>query len=79
MEHTSLNGINALNVFVDKPFLQSPPDAEPNDTIWLSGELSTYYHKWNFHQCCEMIFDCNSSGIAHKHCMNMLIAEKLGI
>ena len=28
-DHTSLNGINVLNVFVDKPFLTPPPDQEP--------------------------------------------------
>lgn len=76
MEHTSLNGINALNVFVKKPFLQAPPDAEPSDRIWTSGELYSYYSSWYFHQCSEIVFDCNSEGIAHKHCMDILIAEK---
>ena len=25
----------------------------------------------------EKIFDCNSSGIPHKHCMDVIIAEKI--
>lgn len=41
---TALNGIHTLNVFINKPFLEPPPDSEPYDTIWSSGELFSYYH-----------------------------------
>ena len=76
--HTSLNGLHSLNVFVKKPFILIPPDAEPTDTIWKSGELFSYYFDWYLHQSQEIVFDCNSSGIPHKHCMNVLLAEKVG-
>ena len=79
-EHTSEKGIHAVNVFVEKPFIEKAPDLEQTELRtdpWYSGELFTYYHDLLFHQNEEVIFDCNSSGIPHKHCMNILIAEKI--
>ena len=78
-EHTVVNGINVINVFVDKPFINNPPDYEMKEfenPPWHSGELFTYYHDWMFHKNDERIFDCNSGGILHKHCMDVLIAER---
>ena len=78
--HTVDNGINALNVFVKKPFIKRAPDStrdEEKRHPWYSGELFTYYHDWLFHTCREEIFDCNSGGIPHKHCMDTLIAQKM--
>lgn len=77
-EHTTENGINALNVFVKKPFISRAPDAsdEEEKYPWYSGELFGYYHDWFFHTCREDVFDCDSSGISHKHCMDTLIAQK---
>ena len=77
--HTTANGINVINVFVKKPFIPLPPDIEESEIAagnWKSGELFMYYHDWLFHKNEERIFDCNSSGIPHKHCMDVLIAEK---
>lgn len=79
-EHTAENGINALNVFVKKPFISRAPDMtrdEKQRHPWHSGELFGYYHDWLFHSCREEIFDCNSGGIPHKHCMDTLIAQKI--
>lgn len=78
--HTADNGINALNVFVHKPFIKRAPDLtrdEEKRHPWHSGELFGYYHDWLFHTCREEIFDCNSGGIPHKHCMDTLIAQKV--
>ena len=78
--HTKKNGINALNVFVKKPFITRAPDKTRDESKrhpWCSGELFHYYHDWMFHICKEEIFDCNSGGIPHKHCMNTLIAQKM--
>lgn len=76
--HTSDTGINALNVFVKKPFIVRAPDSTRDEAKrhpWLSGELFEYYHDWLFHTCKEEIFDCNSGGVPHKHCMDTLIAQ----
>ena len=78
--HTADNGINALNVFVEKPFIKRAPDSTREEEElhpWHSGELFGYYHDWMFHVCREDIFDCNSGGIPHKHCMDTLIARKI--
>ena len=78
--HTTDNGINALNVFVQKPFITRALDStrdEKKRHPWQSGELFGYYHDWLFHTCKEEIFDCNSGGTPHKHCMDTLIAQKI--
>ena len=76
-EHTLAGGVNALNVFVDKPFISRAPDNEPElRKNWRSGELFTHYHDWRFERCEEVIFDCNSGGVPHKHCMDTLMAVK---
>ena len=77
--HTSESGINAMNLFVRKPFINRAPDStrdEEKRHPWRSGELFGYYHDWLFHTCREEIFDCNSGGKPHKHCMDTLIAQK---
>lgn len=79
-EHTSPRGINAMNVFVEKPFITRAPDGTRDESKrhpWRSGELFGYYHDWMFHTCKEEIFDCDSGGTPHKHCMDTLIAQKI--
>ena len=78
--HTKATGINVINVFVKKPFIPLPPDAEESELSaedWKSGELFTYYHDWLLRRNEEKIFDCNSGGISHKHCMDIMIAQKI--
>ena len=77
--HTTNIGINALNVFVEKPFITRAPDSSRDEEKrhpWRSGELFGYYHDWLFHTCREEIFDRNSGRTPHKHCMDTLIAQK---
>ena len=75
-EHTSPNGINALNVFVNKPFIPRAPDAEDTAYIYKSGELMGYYWDWEILYCVEEIFDCMSGGIPHKHAVDRIIARQ---
>ncbi|MBQ8719104.1 MAG: methyltransferase domain-containing protein [Clostridia bacterium] len=79
-KHTVRGGIHVINVFVRKPFIPLPPDIEESEIAagdWKSGELCMYYYDWLFHKNEERIFDCNSSGVPHQHCMDVLIAEKV--
>ncbi|WNS40757.1 helix-turn-helix domain-containing protein [Paenibacillus sp. MMS20-IR301] len=76
-QFTNDNGLHVFNVFVHKPFIAPPPEKEPNAHKWLSGELLTKYHDWLIKDSSEDIFDCNSSGIPHKHAMTKLIAQKI--
>ena len=78
--HTPAGGLHVINVFVEKPFILPAPDLEEKERQaepWLSGELFTYYHDWLLHKTEERVFDCSSGGTPHKHCMNILIAEKV--
>ncbi len=74
-ENTVVGGLNVINAFVDKPFIKKKEDKQK--TPWRSGELFTCYHDWLFHKCDEVVFDCNSGGVPHQHCMDVLIAEKI--
>ncbi len=76
-EHTAAGGLNALNVFVEKPFLRAQDAAEKARALWRSGELFGYYHDWLFHSCREEAFACNSGGKPHRHCMDTVIAQKM--
>ena len=74
--HTAPGGLHAMNVFVQKPFLAPPPEKEESYD-WHSGELFALYRDWQFEHMEEKIFDCNSSGIPHKHAMDVMVARKM--
>ncbi|KAF6563649.1 methyltransferase domain-containing protein [Paenibacillus sp. EKM202P] len=76
-QYTNPNGLHIFNVFVNKPFIAPPPEKEPNAYKWYSGELLTHYHDWFIEDSSEVIFDCNSSGIPHKHAMTKIIVQKI--
>ncbi len=80
-EHTTEGGLNVINVFVEKPFINVAPDLEESEKKikkpWHTGELDTFYHDWLFHERSELIFDCNSGGLPHKHCMDVIVAQKI--
>jgi len=45
-EFTNKSGIHAINVFVDKPFVEVPPDKEANRFRWNStSALYGYYDR----------------------------------
>jgi tellurite methyltransferase len=75
--HTIIGGLNAFSVFVEKPFIDPAPDAEPTAHKWHSGELLAFYRDWKIEYCCEEIFDCVSSGVPHKHAVNRVIARRV--
>ncbi len=77
--HTSPGGLNVFNTFISKPFILPPPENEPISFYWKSGELFTFYTEWLLHEARESIFDCDSSGVPHRHCINQMIAEKIVI
>jgi tellurite methyltransferase len=73
--HVNENGLVALHVFVKKPFILPPPEKEKNSFHWKSGQLFSYFHDWYFENCAEYVFDCNSSGVPHRHAANRLYAR----
>lgn len=74
--HVNDGGLVAFNTFVNKPFIACAPEKEKN-CCWKSGELFTYFHDWYIENCCEYVFDCNSSGVTHKHAANRLLARNI--
>ena len=74
---TNLHGIVYLNVFVEKPFLELPPDWDIEEKMWRSGELFTFLSDWKVLDIEEVIFEDNSGGIPHFHCMDTIICEKM--
>ncbi len=74
---TKINGINAINVFVHKPFVPKAPDTEESAYLYKSGELLQYYADWKILFSEEIIFDCTSGGVAHQNAMNFIIAQKV--
>jgi tellurite methyltransferase len=75
--HTSVGGLNAYSVFIEKPFIPRAPDAESSAKLWKSGEILTYYHDWEILFFEETVFDCNSSGVPHRHAVNRIVARKI--
>ncbi len=75
-QHTVLGGIHAFLVLVDKPTIKTAPDTDGATYLMKSGEIFTYYYDWNFLVFEEKIIDCCSSGVAHQHCVNLMLAVK---
>ena len=76
--HVNENGLIAMNVFVKKPFIGSPPENEAHHSyLWESGQLLVNFSDWHTENFQEYLFDCNSSGIPHKHAMNVLFSRNV--
>ena len=76
-EHTNDDGLNAIKVFVEKPFIEvDDKKKKAYRYSWKSGELFTYYYDWEISTMKEVIYDCNSGGVPHKHCIDIMIANK---
>ena len=74
---TKPGGIVYFNVFVEKSFLELPPDWDKEEKMWRSGELFTYLADWKVEKIDEVIFEDNSGGIPHYHCMDTAVCRKM--
>ncbi len=74
--NTVPGGINAMNAFVPKPYLAPSPEMDPSESPFRSGELLGYYGDWRILDSGQLEFDCNSSGVPHRHAMDVVIAQK---
>lgn len=74
---TRPHGLHYFNVFVDKPFLELPPDWDREEKMWRTAELFTHYTNWKIHLIGEDIFEDHSNGQPHFHCMDFILAEKM--
>ena len=76
-EFTEDGGINVLQCLIEKPFITDVPGKYNHSEHWKSGQLFTLYHDWYLEECSEYVFDCNSSGVPHKHAANRMYARKI--
>ena len=75
--HVNDNGLAALEVFVEKPFISVPFEKEEGIYNWRSGQLFTYFYDWYVEYCTEYVYNCNMFGIPHRHAANQLFAKNL--
>lgn len=75
---TRAGGLAAFSAFVEKPFIAPPPDGTPEEYPYRSGEILGYYWDWEILSFSEIIFDCMSSGVPHRHAMDVVLARKVG-
>jgi len=69
--------LNVFNVFVEKPFIEPAPDWGNDEYFYRSGDLLNYYWDWEIISFQEVIFDCNSSGVPHRHATNIMVARRI--
>lgn len=72
-----IGGIVYFNVFVDKPFIELPPDWDKEEKMWKTGDLFIPFADWKIHKMDEVIFEDMSGGIKHRHCMDTILAERM--
>ncbi|CAM4399109.1 methyltransferase domain-containing protein [Paenibacillus alkaliterrae] len=75
-ENTLSCGLNVLFAFTEHPDIEIAPDWGKNEYLYRRDELQSYYSDWETLFTEEFIFDCNSSGIPHRHASRILISKK---
>lgn len=77
-ERTKVGGLNVMNAFVDKNFIEKPADWRDSEHFYETAELFGYYGRdWKFEMMQEIYFDCDSTDTPHRHCMDVMIARKI--
>lgn len=74
---TPIGGIHVFNAFVEKPYMPLAPDWGADEFHFRSGEIPGHYWDWEILHVNAFEFDCNSSGVPHRHAMEVLIARKV--
>ena len=72
----NVGGYIYFNVFVDKPFLELPPDWDKEEKMWKTGDLFKYFADWEIYKMDEIVFEDYSAGIKHYHCMDTILAKR---
>ena len=47
------------------------------EKMWKSGELFTFFADWKVERINEVIFEDNSGGVPHYHCMDTIICRRV--
>ncbi|MED1951117.1 SAM-dependent methyltransferase [Brevibacillus centrosporus] len=73
---TATGGLHVLFAFTRHPEVEIAPDWGKNEYLYDRDELPGYYTDWETVHTEEMIFDCQSSGIPHRHAARILVSRK---
>ena len=77
-DRTKVGGLNVMNAFVQKSFIDTAPDWSEDEYYFNTAELFGYYGcDWQFEMMQEIYFDCDSTDIPHRHCLDVMIARKI--
>ena len=47
------------------------------EKMWKSGELFTFFSDWKVERINEVIFEDNSGGVPHYHCMDTILCRRV--
>ena len=72
----NVGGYVYFNVFVEKPYLELPPDWDREEKMWKTGDLFRHFADWEICKIAEVTFEDNSAGVKHYHCMDTVIAKR---
>ena len=76
--HTNIGGLNVLNVFVEKNFIEQTPALGDNEYFYKTAELFGYYgDNWKLEVMKEVYFEKVSDENSYRHCEDVLIARKI--
>ena len=72
----NVGGYVYFNVFVEKPYLELPPDWDREEKMWKTGDLFQHFADWEICKIAEITFEDNSADVKHYHCMDTVIAKR---
>ncbi|AFH61799.1 SAM-dependent methyltransferase [Paenibacillus caseinilyticus] len=75
-DRTAAGGLHVLFAFTRHPDVETAPDWGKNEYLYEPQELESCYPHWDTLVSETAIFDCCSSGVAHRHAASILIARK---
>lgn len=73
---TRKGGMHYMFAFLEHPDVETAPDWGQKEYLYREGELLRYYEDWEVIESYDYIFECNSSGIPHRHAASVVIARK---
>lgn len=76
-EHTKIGGLNVVNAFVEKSFVEMTPALTDNEQFYKTAELFGYYGRdWKFEFLKEVYVDSDDDN-PHHVCMDVMIARRI--
>ena len=77
-EHTKIGGLNVINAFVKKSFVETTPALTDAEYFYNTGELFGYYgSNWKFELLQEVYIDSDDEENPRHICMDVMIARKI--